>query len=190
MASNVMRRITLIGISTSIALSVQAQTPPASRNDPAGEEFAVLERPVALDVASSSGSLKETAQQGQELIWHRKDRSSDRRFQLSNISVAFLRSETGGQVKMTFSGNVSALGYRTSEEAKLNVIVRSKGGASLYAWSIDISVRCTDNNQPLTPITHDLPRDIAANVFTGVGTIEIAERIEPNSAGVGVQRCS
>jgi hypothetical protein len=39
-------------------------------------------------------------------------------------------------------------------------------------------------------MTHDLPRDIAANVFASVGTIEIAERIEPNSAGVGVQRCS
>ena len=90
MASNIPRRAVLVGISACIALSAQAQTPPASRTDPAGGEFAVLERPVALDVASSSGSLKETAQQGQELIWHRKDQSSDRRFQLSNISVAFL----------------------------------------------------------------------------------------------------
>jgi hypothetical protein len=185
----VTRRAALVGMMC-LASPVRAQTPPAQRRSSDGEESAVLEQPVSFDIASSSGSLKESVQKGQELIWHRKEQSSDRRFQVSNISVAFLRTETGGQVKMTFSANVSSLGYRTSDEVKLNVIVRSKGGASLYAWTLGISVKCGDNNQPLTPLTHDVPRDIAAGVFTSVGTVEIAERSEPNSAGVGVVRCS
>ena len=186
----VTRRTALVGMSTCLALPVRAQTPPTRSGTSEGEEFAVLEQPVSFDIASSGGSLKETVQKGQELIWHRKEQSSDRRFQISNISVAFLRTETGGQVKMTFSANVSSLGYRTSDEVKLNIIVRSKGGASLYAWSLGISVKCGDNNQPLTPLTHDVPRDIASNVFGSVGTVEIAERTEPNSAGMSVLRCS
>jgi hypothetical protein len=32
------------------------------------------------------------------------------------MSVAFLRSESGGQVKMTFTGNISSLGYLTAEK--------------------------------------------------------------------------
>ena len=87
-----------------------------------------------FEITSRTGSLKETTQAGQELIWHQKGKSIDRRFQLTNISIAFLRSETGGTIKMTFSCNVSSSGYRV-EEAKLNVTVRSKGGGALYAWS-------------------------------------------------------
>jgi hypothetical protein len=58
------------------------------------------------------------------------------------MSVGFLRSESGGQVKMTFTGNISSIGYLTGEEAKLNAIVRAKGGASLNSWSFDILVKC------------------------------------------------
>jgi hypothetical protein len=68
-------------------------------------EFAALERPVVFEISPSTGTLKETAQRGHELIWIRKDNPSERRFHVSNISVGFLRSETGGQVQMTFSGN-------------------------------------------------------------------------------------
>jgi|EndMetStandDraft_8_1072994.scaffolds.fasta_scaffold72310_2 hypothetical protein len=189
MTCSVTRRAALAGISLGIALPARAQTPPARKGNTDGEEFAVLEQPAAFEVASSSGSLKETVQKGQELIWHRREQSSDRRFQLSNIAIALLRTETGGQVKLTFSGNVSSLGYRTSTEAQLNVILRSKGGASLYAWNLGISVNCGDNNQPLTPLTHELPRDIAANIFTSIATIDVAERSEPNSPGVSVRRC-
>ena len=101
-------------------------------------------------------------QRGQELIWVRKDTPSDRRFQVTNIS----------------------------EEPKLNVIVRTKGGASLHSWNLGFSVKCGDNNQPLTPVTHEVPRDLAANLFTNVGAVEIAEFNEPNSSGVKVQPCS
>jgi hypothetical protein len=91
---------------------------------------------------------------------------------------------------MTFSGNTTSLGYSTSEEAKLNVIIRTPGGASLHSWSLGFSVRCGDNNQPLTPITHDVPRDLTASLFRNVGAVEIAEVSEANSPGVRVQPCS
>src|SRR5262249_54547398 len=107
---------------------------------PAQEQFATLEQPAVFEIAANTGSLKETVQKGQQLVWRPKGGPSDGGFRVTNISVAFLRSESGGQVKMTFSGNVSSLGYLTSEEAKLNVIVRAKGGASLHSWSFGISV--------------------------------------------------
>ena len=142
-----------------------------------------------FEISTATGSLKETAQKGQELIWHRKGKSAERRFQVANIAVAFLRSETGGQLKMTFSCNVSSLGYLV-DEAKLNVIVRSKGGAAIYTWTIGIAVKCADKNQSLTPLTHDVPNDVAANVFTNVNAVEVAQHTEPNFPGVKVQRCS
>jgi hypothetical protein len=131
----------ITGIATVVALSMmvtlpgraQPNRPGSPKPDPA--EFAALERPVAFEISPSTGTLKETAQRGQE-------------------------SEAGGQVQMTFSGNTTSLGYSTSEEAKLNVIIRTPGGASLHSWSLGFSVRCGDNNQPLTPITHDVPRDL------------------------------
>jgi len=121
---------------------------------------------------------------------HPKDKPNEPRFQITNISVAFLREQTGGQVKMTFTGNVSSLGYATSEDAKLNLNVRAKGGASLHSWSFEIPVKCADKNRPLTPLTHDVLSDVAANVFSNVSTVEIAEPAEANYPGVRVQRCS
>jgi len=142
-----------------------------------------LEQSAVFDIAANTGSLKETVQKGQQLVWRPKGGPSDGGFRMTNISVAFLRSESGGQVKMTFSGNVSSLGYLTSEEAKLNVNVRAKGGASLHSWSFGISVKCADKDQPLTPLTHDVPTDVAANVFTNVSSVEVAEPAEPNFPG-------
>jgi hypothetical protein len=189
MTINVTRRAALVGLSTCVALPVRAQTPPTSRPRDAAE-FATLEKPAAFDINPNTGSLKETVQKGQQLVWRRKDRPNDGCFQATNISVAFLRSESGGQVKMTFTGNVSSLGYLTADEAKLNVIVRAKGGASLHSWSLGIPVKCADKDQPLTPLTHDVPTDIAANVFTNVSAVEIAEPAEPNFPGVRVQQCN
>ena len=90
---------------------------------------------------------------------------------------------------MTFAGQVSSLGYRPVDEAKLNVIVRTKSGAAIHSWSFDISVRCSDNNRPLTPVSHELPSDIAANVFTNVGSVVIADYREPNYPRVMARRC-
>ena len=55
------------------------------------------------------------------------------------------------------------------------MIVRAKGGASLHSGGFGISVKCADKDRPLTPLTHDVPSDVAANVFTNVSTVEIAE---------------
>jgi hypothetical protein len=189
MTINVTRRAALVGLSVCVALPVHAQTPPASRARDAAD-VATLEKPAAFEINPNTGSLKETVQKGQQLVWHRKDRPNDRCFQVTNISIAFLRSESGGQVKMTFTGNVSSLGHLTADEAKLNVIVRAKGGASLHSWSFGIPVKCADKDQPLTPLTHDVPTEIAANVFTNVSAVEVAEPTEPNFPGVKVQQCN
>jgi hypothetical protein len=53
-----------------------------------------------------------------------------------------------------------------------------------------ISVKCADKDRPLTLLTHDVPSDVAANVFTNVSTVEIAEPSELNYRGVSVQRCN
>ena len=188
MISGITRRTALIGLSTFVALPIRAQTAPKSSPKQDNVEYAELERPAVFEMMTNTGSLKETAQRGQELTWHRKGASADRRFQITNIAVAFLRSETGGQVKMTFSCNVSSLGYLV-DEAKLNVIVRSRGGGAMYTWSLGISVKCADKIQSLTPLTHDVPNDIAANIFTNVNAVEVAEYTEPNFPGVKVQRC-
>jgi hypothetical protein len=182
--STLTRRAAFIALATCAAVPAHAQTGRQSA------EMVTLDRPAAFEIAPNTGSLKESVQKGQQLVWHPKEKPEDGRFQITNVAVAFLREQTGGQLKMTFAGNVSSLGYQTTEDAKLNVIVRAKGGASLHSWSVEISVRCGDKDRPLTPLTHDVPTDVAANVFTNVSTVEIAEPAEPNYRGVSVQRCS
>ena len=181
------RRTALIVIPALAAAPASGQAAPqtGSKN---GAELVELERSAAFEIISHSGSLKETAQGGQDLIWHKKGKSIERRFQLTNVSIAFLRSETGGQLKMTFSCNITSFGYSV-EEARLNVIVRSKGGGAIHTWTVGIAVKCADKNQSLTPLTHDVPNDVAATVFTNVNAVEVAEYTEPNFPGVKVQRC-
>jgi hypothetical protein len=185
MTINATRRAALIVFAICATSVAHAQT-----SRPQNGEFVMLDRPAVFEITPNTGSLKESVQKGQPLVWHPKEKPNEPRFQVTNMSVAFLRSESGGQVKMTFTGNVSSLGYLTGEEAKLNAIVRAKGGASLHSWSFDISVKCADKDQPLTPLTHDVPNDLAQNIFTNVSTVEIAEPAEPNFPGVKVQRCN
>jgi hypothetical protein len=173
-----------------IVLSCAASAAHAQTSRLQNGEFVMLDRPAVFDINPNTGSLKESVQKGQPLVWHPKEKPNEPRFQVTNMSVAFLRSESGGQVKMTFTGNISSLGYLTGEEAKLNAIVRAKGGASLHSWSFDISVKCADKGQPLTPLTHDVPNDLAQNIFKKISTVEIAEPAEPNFPGVRVQRCN
>src|SRR5262249_26168486 len=187
MAATITRVAALIALAALAPLALRAE--PAPKQKPAGEELAVLDRPAVFEVSSQTGNLKETVQNGQELIWHRKDSPSDRRFQINSISIAFLRSETGGQVKMTFSAHASSLGYVPAEEIKLNVIIRSKGGAALHAWSFGIPLKCGDKNQSIPPPTGELPNNFAANVFTNVNTVEVAEAADPSTPGVKVTRC-
>ena len=181
------RLAALIGLSAFVAFPIHAQTSPKSKAD--SVEAVTLAQPIIFEITPSTGSLKETVQKGQQLAWRRWDSPDDPKFQVTNIAVAFLRNEPTGEVKMTFAGKISSSGFSTVDEVKLNVIVRTKGGAPIYSWSPVISVKCADKNQPLVPLTHTVPNDIAANVFTNVGTVEIAEYREPNFPRVRVRRC-
>ncbi len=183
------RRTALLGISTFIAMPLRAE--PANKSAPKTDaaNVVVLENPAAFDINAVSGSLKETVQKGQQLVWRAKDDRSEGRFQFTNISVAFLRSETGGQLKITFACSISSLGYSAADEVKLNMIVRSKGGAALHSWSFSVAVKCADKDKQLTPLTQEVPTDIAANVFTNVASVEIAELTEPGYAGVKTEAC-
>ena len=189
MRVDVTRRAALVGLSSLVALPGRAQPGPKNGARPPSPEFATLEKPVVLDISTTTGSLKESVQKGQELIWHIKDRPADRAFQMTNLAVGLLRTETGGQLILTFSCNVSSLGYMTSEEAKLNMIMRTKGGAALHAWAFGVSVKCTDKDQSVPPQSHEVPKDIAANVFTNAISIEITEYTEPNLPEQKVLRC-
>jgi len=177
----------LIGLATLLALPARAQTSAPGGETPDAGESVSLEQPAIFEITPISGTLKETVQQGQELVWRARTSPNDRRFQVTNISVALLREGTAGQVKMTFAGDISSLGYRPVDEAKLNIIIRTKGGASIYSWSFGISVRCSDNNRP-APLTEQIPSDLATNVFTNVGSVEIAEYREPNYPSMKVRR--
>src|SRR5262249_40738072 len=95
MTINVTRRAALIGLSTCVAVPVRAQTTTRPRD--AAADSVTLVQPAVFDIAANTGSLKETVQKGQQLVWRRKGGSSDGGFQVTNISVAFLRSESGGQ---------------------------------------------------------------------------------------------
>ena len=176
-----------------LALAAMAPWPIRARDSEAAraatEEPAVLDRPTRFDVSTVTGSLKETVKSGQALLWRAKNNPSQHCFQITDISIGFLRSETGGDVKLTFSGNVSSVGYLALEDVKLNVVVRSKGGASLHSWSIAVPVKCGDKNRPLTPVTGDVPRNIAATVFNSVNAVEVLEQGEPTAPGLKVRRC-
>ena len=89
---------------------------------------------------------------------------------------------------MTFSCNVSSLGY-LRRRSKIERDRSKQGWRSNVHLEPGISVKCADKIQSLTPLTHDVPNDIAANIFTNVNAVEVAEYTEPNFPGVKVQRC-
>ncbi len=187
MITRVTRRAALIGLSAVSAMPVRAQSP---KNNPRpGADLATLEKAAVFEIDQKSGKLIETIQKEQELFWRLKESPNDRTIQISNIAIAFIRSDTGGQIKMSFSCNISSLGFLAFDEAKLNIIARSKGGAALHAWSLGIPVKCTDKNQTLSPQMHEIPDDIAPNVFTNVSTVEVAEPTGPDFPGLKIQRC-
>ena len=94
MTINVTRRAALVGLSTCIAVPVRAQTTSGPKE---AADSVTLEQPAVFDIAANTGSLKETVQKGQQLVWRPKGGPSDGAFRVSNISIAFLRSESGGR---------------------------------------------------------------------------------------------
>jgi hypothetical protein len=189
MKMHITRRAAIIGLTAFVMRPARAQPSPKNVPKQPEVEIATLEKSAVFDIATTSGSLKESVQNGQELIWHRKDQPAERAFELSNIAVGLIRSETGGQLMVTFSCEVSSLGYGTSEDAKLNMILRTKGGAPLHALALAVAVKCTDKNKAPAPQSHEVPKEIAANVFTNVNSIEITEYTEANVPELKIQRC-
>ena len=179
----------LIALSLFVALPGRTQTTPNQLTPDAVE--AVSLEPVIIEIVPITGTLKESVVvlSARQLVWLGRQGVDDRRFQAANISVAFLRNDATGDVKMTFAAQVSSFGYRPVDEAKLNVIVRTKTGASIHSWNFGLSIRCADKGRPLAPISHNVPSDIAANVFNNVGTVEIAEYREPGYPRVMARRC-
>ncbi len=186
MSTHLIRRIAPIGLATLVAWPVHAQ--PAPTGQPPLNAVSV-EQSAIFDVTPVTGTLKETVQKEQQLVWRARRNSNERRFQLTDMSVAFLRNQAPNEVKITFAGYVSAFGWRPDGEPKLNVIVRTRGGSSIYSWTFGISVRCADNKRPLPPLSQTVPDDIAANLFNSVGAVEISEYREPNSPILTARQC-
>jgi hypothetical protein len=186
MPTHLIHRIAPIGIATLIAWSAHAQPAPTGQPPP---NAISVEQPAIFDVTSVTGTLKETVQKEQQLVWYARRSPNERRFQLTDMSVAFLRNQAPGEVKITFAGHVSAFGWRPDGEPRLSVIVRTRGGASIYSWTFGVSVRCADNNRALPPISQTVPADIAANLFNSVGAVEVSEYREPNSPILTARQC-
>jgi hypothetical protein len=185
MPTHLIRRTVLIGLATLFAWAVHAQPAPTEQPPP---NAVSIEQSATFDVTPVSGTLKETVQKEQRLVWLARRTPNERRFQLTDMSVAFLRNQATGEVKVTFAGDVSAFGWRPDGEPKLNVIVRTRGGASIYSWTFVVSVRCADNNRP-SSVSQTVPDDLAANIFNSVGSVEISEYREPNSPILTVRPC-
>ena len=179
--------ITLLGAAAAgwplVALAQPDQTSQPTPNAVSVEQSAVF------DVMPVTGTLKETVQKRQQLVWRARRSPNERRFELTDMSVALLRNEAPGEVRITFAGHVSALGWRPEGDPKLEVIIRTRGGASIYSWTFGFSVRCAGTNRPLPPLSQVVPNDIAANLFNSVGTVEISEYREPNSPILTARQC-
>jgi hypothetical protein len=186
MSIDLIPRIALIALAAFLARSAHAQ--PAAPGQPTPNAVSI-EQSAMFDVVSTTGALKESVQKGQQLVWHARRSPNDRRFELTDMSVAFLRSEAPFEVKITFAGHVSAFGWRPESDPKLQVIARTRGGASIYFWNFAVSVRCADSKRPLPPLSQVVPNDMAANLFNSVGAVEISEYREPNAPILTVRQC-
>jgi hypothetical protein len=186
MPTHLIRPVALVGLAMLVAWPVHAQPAPTGQPPP---NAVSVEQSAIFDVTSVTGALKETVQKEQQLVWRARRSPNERRFQLTDMSVALLRNEAPVEVKITFAGHVSAFGWRPDGEPKLNVIVLTRGGASIYSWTFGVSVRCADNNRPLPPLGQTVPNDIAANLFNSVGAVEISEYREPNSPILTARQC-
>ena len=185
MSTDLTPRIALIALVAFLTSPAHAQPAPGQ----APPNAVSIEQSAVFDVTPVTGALKETVQKGQQLVWRARRSPNDRRFELTEMSVAFLRSEAPTEVKITFAGHVSAFGWRPESDPQLEVIVRTRGGASIYSWTVDFSVRCADTDRALPPLSQVVPNDIAPNLFSSAGTVEISEYREPSIPILMVRQC-
>src|SRR5215475_6831930 len=99
----------LSGAAVAWPLATGAQEGQTSQPLPNGVS---IERSVLFDLTPITGTLKETVQKRQQLLWRARRSPNESRFEITDMSVALLRNEATGEVKLTFAGHVSALGWR------------------------------------------------------------------------------
>ena len=99
MSTDLIPRIALIALAAFLGSPAHAQPAPGQ----APPNAVSIEQSAVLDVTPVTGALKETVQKGQQLVWRARRSPNDRRFELTDMSVAFLRSEAPTEVKMTFA---------------------------------------------------------------------------------------
>ena len=113
MRPTTIRILALALLSLVMAQPVRAQPAPPGQAPP---NAVSVEQSAIFDVTPVTGTLKETVRKQQELVWRARRNPNERRFQLTDMSVAFLRNEAPGEVKITFTGRVSAFGWRPDGE--------------------------------------------------------------------------
>jgi hypothetical protein len=57
----------------------------AQTSRPQNGEFVMLDRPAVFEITPNTGSLKESVQKGQQLVWHPKEKPNEPRFQVTNM---------------------------------------------------------------------------------------------------------
>src|SRR5260370_26150967 len=115
MATDLTPRPALVALAAFRASPAHAQPAPGQ----APPNAVSIEQSAVFDVTPVTGALKETAQKGQQLVWRARRSPNDRRFELTDMSVAFLRSAAPTQVRITFAAHVSAFGLRPDSHPQL-----------------------------------------------------------------------
>jgi hypothetical protein len=101
-----------------------------------------IEQSAVFDVTPVTGTLKETVQRQQQLVWCARRSPNERRFELTDMSVALLRNEAAGEVIITFAGHVSAWAGARSATQKLRssfapaAALRSIPGRLVYPFAV------------------------------------------------------
>ena len=104
--------ITLIG-GAAVAWPIRGTCAQRQTSQPSPNAVSI-EQPAVFDVTPVTGTLNETVQKQQQLVW--RARRSPNEFELTDMSVALLRNEAAGEVMITFAGHVSALGWRPERD--------------------------------------------------------------------------
>jgi hypothetical protein len=94
-----------------VALAQPGQTSQPPPNAVSVEQSAVF------DVTPITGTLKETVQKQQQLVWRARRSPSERRFELTDMSVALLRNQAPGEVKITFAGQTELVASLAPDQA-------------------------------------------------------------------------